>query len=158
MNLPETCCISVQGPANLLDLDGFHWGDDIIFDSTNGGLDSDAGFKKTNEILKGVVEDVLVDKCGYRQREVLLMGFGQGGMAALEYAGTSFPFSYSRPFCFTDTLQSRSTLAFRTRRHYLHRRWPALLLSSVSRPQTPNPCPHLRRFCAILRRDILQRR
>lgn len=87
MNLPETCCISIQGPANLLDLDGFHWGDDIIFDSTNGGLDSDAGFKKTNEILKGVVEDGLVGKCGYRPREVLLMGFGQGGMAALEYAG-----------------------------------------------------------------------
>ncbi|KAF2166357.1 hypothetical protein M409DRAFT_23548 [Zasmidium cellare ATCC 36951] len=91
LNLPETCCFSLQGPATLLDLEGFHWGDDIIFDSTNGGLDSDAGFNKTNEILKSVVQDVLVGKCGYREREVLILGFGQGGMAALNYAATHTP-------------------------------------------------------------------
>lgn len=89
MNLPETCCLSIQGPANLLDLGGFHWGDDIIFDSNNGGLDSDAGFKTTTKLLKQIVEEGLIGKCGYQAREVVLFGFGQGGMAALEYAGES---------------------------------------------------------------------
>jgi predicted esterase len=87
MNLPETACISIQGPQGLLDLGGFHWGDDIIFDSTNGGLDADAGFKQTTELLKIVVKDALVKKCGYKHREIMFFGFGQGAMAALNAAG-----------------------------------------------------------------------
>ncbi len=87
MNLPETACISVQGPQGLLDLGGFHWGDDIIFDSNNGGLDADAGFKQSTVLLKLIVKDVLVAKCGYKPREIIFFGFGQGGMAALNTAG-----------------------------------------------------------------------
>jgi len=87
MKLPETACVSVQGAQNLLDLDGFHWGDDIIFDSNNGGLDADAGFKQSTVILKIIVQDVLIAKCGYSLREVMLFGFGQGGMVALNLAG-----------------------------------------------------------------------
>lgn len=90
MNLPETCCLSIQGPANLLDLGGFHWGDDIIFDSTSGGIDSDAGFKKTTELLKDVVDNVLIEKCGYKPRDIFFFGFGQGGMAASNFAGMPF--------------------------------------------------------------------
>ncbi|KJX99551.1 phospholipase/Carboxylesterase superfamily protein [Zymoseptoria brevis] len=87
MALPETCCISIRGPQNLLDLGGFHYGDEIMFDSSNGGLDADAGFKQTTEILKSlVVNDVLVEKCGYTLREIMVFGFGQGGMAALNLA------------------------------------------------------------------------
>jgi predicted esterase len=86
MNLPETACISVRGPKALLDLEGAHWGDDIIFDSTNGGLDADAGLKESSELLKLLVNEVLVGKCGYKHRNVLLFGFGQGGMAALSTA------------------------------------------------------------------------
>lgn len=87
MNLPETACISVRGPQTLLDLGGFHWGDDIIFDSTNGGIDADAGFKQATATLKGLVLDDLIQKCGYKAREIVLFGFGQGGMAALSLAG-----------------------------------------------------------------------
>ena len=87
MKLPETACVSIQGPQNLLDLAGFHWGDDIIFDSTNGGLDADAGFKQATKLLKSVVQDALIDKCGYKPREIVVFGFGQGGMAALNLAG-----------------------------------------------------------------------
>ncbi|KAH9822087.1 putative hydrolase [Teratosphaeria destructans] len=83
LNLPETACISVQGPANLLDLDGFHWGDDIIFDSGNGGLDADAGFKLSTALLKGLIEDDLMETCGYKAGEIVVFGFGQGGMLAL---------------------------------------------------------------------------
>ena len=87
MNLPETVCVSIQGPQNLLDLGGFHWGDDIIFDSTSGGLDADAGFKQVTELFKSIVQDDLVAKCGYKARELMLFGFGQGGMVALNFAG-----------------------------------------------------------------------
>ena len=88
MNLPETVCISVQGQNNLLDLGGFHWGDYIIFDSTSGGLDADAGFKQTTDMLVKLVNEGLIEKCGFKAREVVFFGFGQGGMAALQTAGT----------------------------------------------------------------------
>jgi predicted esterase len=92
MNLPETACISIQGPQGLLDLGGFHWGDDIIFDSSNGGLDPDAGFKQSTTLLKGVVQDVLIQKCGYKMREIMVFGFGQGGMAGLNLAGSQISY------------------------------------------------------------------
>lgn len=88
MSLPETVCISVQGPSNLLDLGGFHWGDDIIFDSTSGGIDADAGFKQSTELLLKLVQDGLIGKCGYLPRELMFFGFGQGAMAALTVAGS----------------------------------------------------------------------
>ena len=91
MNLPETVCVSISGPSNLLDLGGFHWGDDIIFDSTSGGLDADSGFKQSTEMLKHVVKNVLVEKCSYKPREIMFFGFGQGGMATLNLAVALHP-------------------------------------------------------------------
>ena len=76
----------MQGPQNLLDLGGYHWGDDIIFDSTTGGIDPDAGFKQSTELLRSLVEDSLIAKCGYKARDIIFFGFGQGGMAALNVA------------------------------------------------------------------------
>ena len=87
MSLPETACVSIRGPQNLLDLGGFHFGDDIIFDSNSGGIDSDAGFKQSNELLTQIVNETLIGKCGYNSREIHFFGFGQGGMAALSAAG-----------------------------------------------------------------------
>lgn len=44
----------------------------------------DAGFKRATTLLVDeVIRGVLVQKCGYRPREILVLGFGQGGMAAL---------------------------------------------------------------------------
>jgi pimeloyl-ACP methyl ester carboxylesterase len=102
LNLPETICITVQAPTPLPDLfaldsttnDGnssqnqgfFHWGDDIIFDSSSGGdLDIDAGFERSAKsvLAQHIIRNVLVEKCGYRLREILLLGYGQGGMAGL---------------------------------------------------------------------------
>ncbi|OQO15305.1 hypothetical protein B0A48_00688 [Cryoendolithus antarcticus] len=86
MNLPETVCIAIRGPKALLDLEGAHWGDDIIFDSSNGGLDADAGLRESTELIKVLINDMLVEKCGYAHREVTLLGYGQGGMCALSTA------------------------------------------------------------------------
>ncbi|MCJ1385432.1 hypothetical protein MMC17_008555 [Xylographa soralifera] len=86
--LPETACISLQGPSPLpFDLGGFHWGDDIIFDQATGQMDFDAGFLKITRILTSMIE-ALVNKCGYQPREIFFFGFGQGGMAALATAAS----------------------------------------------------------------------
>ena len=83
--LPETACISLQAPTALpFNLGGYHWGDDIYFDSSNGQMDVDTGFQKAAKAIKeGIITQVLVRKCGYSPRNILLFGFGQGGMAAL---------------------------------------------------------------------------
>ena len=96
MNLPETVCISVRGQNNLLDLGGFHWGDDIIFDSTSGGLDADSGFKQSTEMLVKLVNEGLIEKCGFKAREVMFFGFGQGGIAALQTAGVYLYILYAK--------------------------------------------------------------
>lgn len=87
MKLPETAVVALQGPSNLLDLPGKHWGDDIIFDSTTGVLDSDAGFQGSSKLLEATIRDALIDKCGYKPSHIMLLGFGQGGMAALDAVG-----------------------------------------------------------------------
>ncbi|GAD98535.1 phospholipase/Carboxylesterase superfamily [Paecilomyces variotii No. 5] len=85
LNLPETTILTLQAPTKVpFDLPGFHWGDDVAFDSTTGSLDMDAGFTRAMKlIVDDVVRGVLVQKCGYRLREIMILGFGQGGMAAL---------------------------------------------------------------------------
>ncbi|KAL4883070.1 Alpha/Beta hydrolase protein [Aspergillus karnatakaensis] len=82
LNLAETTILTIQAPQPLpFDLPGFHWGDDINFDSRTGALDMDAGFEKASKLLvEDIVRDILVKKCGYALREILLWGFGQGGV------------------------------------------------------------------------------
>ncbi|CAG8051918.1 unnamed protein product [Penicillium salamii] len=88
INLPETTVVTVQGTAPLpFDLGGFHWGDDISFDSATGAIDMDAGLTRaTKTLVTDVVRDTLVRKCGYALREIMILGFGQGGMAGLAVA------------------------------------------------------------------------
>ena len=88
LNLPETACVAVQAPAPLpFDLGGFHWGDDMIFDQNTGEMDMDTGFKaSTRLVLDKVIREGLVGKCGYKPREIIIFGFGQGGMVGLQAA------------------------------------------------------------------------
>lgn len=90
LSLPETTCISLQAPTPLpFELGGFHWGDDMEFDSASGQMDFDTGFVKVVRILKmDIIEEVLVKQCGYKLREIMLYGFGQGAMAALATAAS----------------------------------------------------------------------
>lgn len=89
LNLPETICVTVQAPsplpAGLVDQEAFHWGDDVMLD--DGGLSMDAGFgRATKLIAREIIADTLVKKHGYKLRDILLVGLGQGGMAALAAA------------------------------------------------------------------------
>ncbi|KAJ6097299.1 hypothetical protein N7499_001673 [Penicillium canescens] len=87
LRLPETTIITIQGIAPLpFDLGGFHWGDDVSFDSATGALEMDAGFTKATEVLSGMVRRTLIAECGYHLREIMVFGFGQGGMAGLALA------------------------------------------------------------------------
>ncbi|PWY90816.1 lysophospholipase/carboxylesterase family protein, partial [Aspergillus heteromorphus CBS 117.55] len=87
LNLPETIVLTIQAPLPLpFDLGGFHWGDDVTF-SPSGDLDMDAGFtRSTRMLMQEVILDTLVGKCGYRVRDVMVLGLGQGGMVGLEVA------------------------------------------------------------------------
>ncbi|KAI4126289.1 MAG: hypothetical protein LQ338_003824 [Usnochroma carphineum] len=88
LTLPETVCISLQAPSPLpFDLGGFHWGDDITFKQSAGTMDYDTGFEKSSRMIKeDIIDKVLLEKCGYKPRNILLFGFGQGGMAAIAVA------------------------------------------------------------------------
>ena len=89
LNLPETLCVTLQGPSPLpLPLPpGFHWGDDLIIDQTSGDLDAAAGFSRATRLIgEEVIVKLLMQKCGFKPRHVLLFGSGQGGMAALATA------------------------------------------------------------------------
>lgn len=87
LNLPETTCISLQAAMPMpFELGGFHWGDDVAFQEAPGDLqiDMDAGFSKTSKVLReDIIEQALVQNCGYTPREIMFLGLGQGGMAAL---------------------------------------------------------------------------
>lgn len=87
LQLPETVCVSLRGTARMpFDFDGAHWGDDIVFND-EGTIDADTGFaKSTTIVLHDLIRKILVEKCGYRLREILVFGFGQGGMLALNVA------------------------------------------------------------------------
>jgi len=89
LSLPETTCISLQAPTPLpFDLGGFHYGDDIQFDSATGQMEFDNGFSKIVVICKKDVIQVLTQNCGYTPREIMFLGFGQGAMAALATASS----------------------------------------------------------------------
>ncbi|CUS09435.1 unnamed protein product [Tuber aestivum] len=84
--LPETAVLAIQAPNSLpITQEAYHWGDDVIFDNSPGGLDSDAGFTKTRTLLAGIVDDALVGRCGWRTRGIFFFGYAQGGMAALDF-------------------------------------------------------------------------
>ncbi|KAA8912444.1 Phospholipase/Carboxylesterase-domain-containing protein [Sphaerosporella brunnea] len=86
-NFPETASLAVRAPSKLpFDENGYHWGNDLIFDSSSGGLDMEADFTTTHKLLKTIIDDVLVDKCGWNRRAIFFIGMGQGGMVALDLA------------------------------------------------------------------------
>ncbi|KAF1834009.1 alpha/beta-hydrolase [Decorospora gaudefroyi] len=88
LNLPETACIAIQALNPLpFDLGGYHWGDDMIFDQNTGEMDMDTGFKaSTRLVLDNVVREGLIEKCGYKAREIIIFGFAQGAMVGLQAA------------------------------------------------------------------------
>jgi predicted esterase len=95
LNLPYTACISIRAPSPVpalftgSDAPSFHWGDDILFDQSSGEIDLDAGFTKAWTVLwEQIINGVLFEKCHYEPRDVMILGFGQGAMVALQLAAS----------------------------------------------------------------------
>jgi predicted esterase len=50
-------------------------------------MDVDTGFKgSTRLVLDKIIREGLVGQCGYKAREIMIFGFAQGGMVALQVA------------------------------------------------------------------------
>ncbi|KAH6638857.1 Alpha/Beta hydrolase protein [Boeremia exigua] len=82
--LPDTACIAIRGPTPLpFDLGGYHWADDLSFTGT-GEMEADSGFAGAGRVLAGVMAGL--EGCGYTARDVVVFGFGQGGMVGLGFA------------------------------------------------------------------------
>ena len=57
----------------------------MVFDQNTGEMDMDTGFKaSTRLVLDKVIREGLVGKCDYKPREIVIFGFGQGGMVGLQ--------------------------------------------------------------------------
>ena len=79
---PESAFILLRGlePVDLAD-DGYHWAD------PNGMVDG--GFINTSRVLlEDVIRDGLMAKCRFHPRDIVVLGHGQGGMAALAATAT----------------------------------------------------------------------
>lgn len=77
---PETIFVLLRGfEAVPSSKTGYHWAD--------SAGEWDNGYLKASEtILTEVIKASLISKCGFPAREILIMGHGQGGMAALAVA------------------------------------------------------------------------
>jgi predicted esterase len=59
----------------------------MVFNQNTGEMDMDTGFKaSTRLVLDKVIREGLIGKCGYKPREIVIFGFGQGGMVGLQAA------------------------------------------------------------------------
>lgn len=59
----------------------------MVFDQSTGEMDMDTGFQaSTRLVLDAVIRDGLLGKCGYKAREIVVFGFGQGGMVGVQVA------------------------------------------------------------------------
>ena len=94
LNLPETCALSLQAPNPIpplftgSDAPSFHWADDVLFDERKGEIELDAGFSTSLKILQELIQ-ILTSKCSFPERNILFLGFGQGGMSALSVVSSS---------------------------------------------------------------------
>lgn len=91
--LPYTACIALRAPNPIppiftgSDTPCFHWGDDVLVDERAGEIDPDTPFRTSIDIvLEKVIKDALITKCGFTARDVVIYGFGQGGMIGLAAA------------------------------------------------------------------------
>ncbi|KAK9459326.1 Alpha/Beta hydrolase protein [Lipomyces oligophaga] len=88
LNLPSTVVLALQAPKPMpFDLGGFHWGDDLVFSRDDQGseeLSPDAEFGVARAYIESIIR-TLINNCGFSCLNIMLWGYGQGGMAALDY-------------------------------------------------------------------------
>ena len=86
LNLPSTLTLTVQAPIPIPMPDsGTHWADDLILDTSTGTIDpTGPSFNiSLNLIAKDLISDILISRCGFKPREIMIFGYGQGANVAL---------------------------------------------------------------------------
>lgn len=88
--LPETVAIALRAPCPIppfftgSDLPAFHWSDDLLFDEHTADMDADGGFSRAILFLEDILS-VLVRRCGFQERDVWILGYGQGASVGLAF-------------------------------------------------------------------------
>ncbi|BFZ59937.1 hypothetical protein YB2330_000959 [Saitoella coloradoensis] len=94
LQLPETACVSIQGPkaVPMLEEGYWMWTEDIEFGS-DGNVSDDGDFTTArtglHELIKVLTKDKKHGGCGFKPRNVHIFGFGQGGVLGLDVAAQS---------------------------------------------------------------------
>jgi predicted esterase len=86
LNLPSTLTLTLQAPIPIPVPDaGTHWGDDLVMDTSTGTIDADGpSFNTSTKLLaEDVINNILIKKCGFKPREIMIFGYGQGASVAL---------------------------------------------------------------------------
>lgn len=86
LNLPSTLTLTLQAPLPIPVPDaGTHWDDDLMFDTMTGTIDTDqATFNTSAKLLaEDVINDLLIQKSGFKPRDIMIFGYGQGASVAL---------------------------------------------------------------------------
>ena len=89
LNLPSTLTITLQAPIPIpLPETGTHWADDLLLDPQSGTIDPDGpSFNASTQLLaEDVIKSTLITKHGFKPREILLLGSGQGASISLAVA------------------------------------------------------------------------
>lgn len=90
MALPDTVSISLRAPHIIppfltgSDAPAFHWSDDLLLDEQTNSIDGDGGFTRAIGLLEEIIT-VLANRCGFKERDLWFLGFGQGAMALLGF-------------------------------------------------------------------------
>lgn len=119
LNLRDTACLALRGPNPIppiftgSDAPAFHWADDVLFDEGKGAIDLDGGFKTAERALGEVVEGLRA--CGFGERGVLWLGFGQGGMAAMHFLCASSSWEFGGVVSIGGKLPSSSAAATKSK-------------------------------------------
>ena len=79
-SLPESAFVLIRGlQAVRGGNNGYHWAD----------APWEARFIQTSTVILGqVIKDVLMSKCGFQPQNIVILGYGEGGMAALAAAAS----------------------------------------------------------------------
>ncbi|RKF80418.1 putative hydrolase C9G1.08c [Golovinomyces cichoracearum] len=90
LSLPATVGIAIRAPSLIpplltgLEAPAFHWSDDLLFNEHNFNMDSDGGFSRAISSLEEIVLN-LQHRCGFEERDILILGFGQGASVGLGF-------------------------------------------------------------------------
>ena len=121
---------------------GYHWADatDLV----------DEGFINTSRaILKDIVQDGLMARCNFQPRDVVILGYGQGGMAALAAAASWNSIEFGGVVSYGGPMPGYVQLP-----HDIKAKTPALIYGSARGDLTPNAIQQIQENFSFVDRHV----